>query len=313
MKYSYIAFAALILMSANGLKAQTVVTEAAKTDSAKKADKPKYSYFKPTLGYLSNSVYNGRKDSALISYLEPGIAYYDKSGFNVSASANYLVSSSAHRIDLYTLGIGYDFNINKNWDLSLNAEKDHYSDSSKAVQGGTKGSMSADMLYDFDLVQAGAGAEMLFEETTQYTSYLSLAHAFEFGKEDTALWSITPSVKAIFGTEGFIDQNTKRRLKRKNPGNKITAVTNIVGGTNAFAILDYEWSMPVSYETKKWGITFTPTYSMPVNATTTITETINYKNGIQQGLPVQSVNRENLSNTFYFELEAFWRFDLKKK
>ena len=313
MKYRYLAFAALLLISIDGLKAQTGAEKVVKKDSTKETAKPKYSYFKPTLGYLSNSVYNGRKDSSLISYMEPGIAYYDKSGFNISASANYLVSSSVHRFDSYTFGLGYDFNINKDWDVSLNAEKDHYTDSSKAIQGGTKGSMSAEMLYDFDFVQAGGGAEMLFEETNQYTTYLSLAHAFEYGKEDSALWTITPSVKAIFGTEGFIDQNTKRRLKRKNPGNKVTAVTNIIGGTNAFSILDYELSLPVSFETKKWGITFTPTYSMPVNPTTTIAETITYKNGVQQGPPVRSVNRENLSNTVYFELEAFWRFEVKKK
>ena len=303
------------------LTVQTVIAQVKKQDivvipdTVKSVEKPKLSYFKPGLTYLSNSVYSGRKDSATISFITPGIEYADKSGFNFSASASCLLSGNVHRIDLFTLGVGYDFNINKQWDVSLSAGKDFYNDSSKAIQGGTKGSMGVSMTYDLDFVQLGGGAEMMFAETNQYSGNISIAHSFDFGKEDTAAWSITPAIKANYGTQDFIDQNIKRKLKRKSQvtNKKNSVETNIIGGTNAFSILDYECSLPISFSGKKWSISLTPTYSIPLNPITTITKTTTYQNGVQVGQPVTSVERENLSNSFYFEVELCWKFELKNK
>ena len=316
MKIRQVVVFILILFSVESLVAQVKTSEiVSKSDSAKSVDKPKVSYFKPKLTYLSNAVYNGRKDSTAISYLSPAIEYIDKSGFNFSASASYLVSGNVHRIDLFALGAGYDFSINKQWNVSLSANKDFYNDSSKAIQGGTKGSLGVDMTYDLDIVQIGGGAEMMFEETNQYGGNISIAHSFDFGTEDTASWSITPTFNANYGTQGFLDQNTRRKVKRKNQvsNRKNSVVTNIIGSTNAFSILDYECSLPISFSAKNWGISFTPTYSIPLNPTTTITKTTNYQNGIQVGQPVTSVDRENLSNSLYFEVELFWKFDIKNK
>ena len=156
---------------------------------------------------------------------------------------------------------------------------------------------------------------MMFQETKQYAGNLSIAHSFDFGKEDTASWSIIPTLKANYGTQDFINQSTKRRIKRRNQNNNKSdySETNIIGGTNSFSILDYEFSVPINFSAKNWGIAFTPTYSIPLNPISTVTQTTNYHNSIQVGLPVNSIDNENLSNSLYFEIEAFWRFDLKKK
>ncbi len=311
-----IVFFVIILFSVESIVAQIKSPDVKpEADSTQPEEKPILSFFKPKWSYLSNSVYNGRKDSATISYLEPGIEYADKSGFNFSAAASYLVSGNVHRFDLFTFGAGYDFNINKKWEVSLSANKDFYNDSSKSIHAGTKGSLGFDMNYDLDFVQFGGGAELMFEETKQYGGNLSIAHSFDFGKEDTASWSIVPTIKANYGTQGFINQNSKKKAKKRNQSsNKSDYVeTNIIGGSNAFSILDYECSLPISFSAKNWGISFTPTYSIPLNAITTVTKTTTYHNNIQVGLPVTTSDKENLSNTFYFEIEAYWRFDLKKK
>ena len=284
-------------------------------DTTEVADKPKLSYFKPKITYLSNSVYSGRKDSTAISYLEPGIEYVDKSGINFSATASYLVSGNVHRFDLFTLGIGYDFNINKKWEVSLFANKEFYNDSSKSVQGGNKGSFGMDMSYDFDILQLGGGAVMMFAETKQFGANLSIAHSIDFGTADTASWSIAPTIKANYGTQGFINQNAKKKAKKRiQTGNANDYIeTSIIGGKNTFSILDYDFSLPINFSAKNWGISFTPTYSIPLNAITTVTKTTTYHNSVAVGLPVTSTDKENLSNSLYFEIEAYWRFDLKKK
>ena len=67
--------------------------------SAQEKSKEEQSYFKLSGSYLTNAVYNGRKDSATLPYITPSLAYYDKSGFNIGVSASYLNSADAHRID----------------------------------------------------------------------------------------------------------------------------------------------------------------------------------------------------------------------
>ena len=297
--------------------AQTTPKDAPKKDSIEEQVKPKVSYFQPKMTYLSNSVYSGRKDSATVSYLTPGIEYSNKSGFNASLSASYLVSGATHRFDVFSLGAGYDFNITKKWSAGISASKDFYNDSSQAINSSSKGSLSADMSYDLDFIEIGGSGEILFASTNSYSAGLTLSHGFEFGKEDTAVWTITPTFKAGYGTQDFIHEHTRKRTKKKNQATNVknSVVTNIIGGSAAFSILDYEISAPISFESNNWAFSFTPSYSMPVNPTTTKTQTIYFQNGVKlppSQQPKPEIDREDPSNTFYFELEVTWKIPTKK-
>lgn len=55
---------------------------------------PKASYFKARIDYLSNSIYNGRKDSMVLPYYSPSLGYYDKGGFYISGTVSYLSAVS---------------------------------------------------------------------------------------------------------------------------------------------------------------------------------------------------------------------------
>ena len=304
----------LLISFYQGIFAQTNTSVSPKKDSTEEPEKPAISYFQPKMTYLSNAVYSGRKDSATVSYLTPGIEFTDKSGFNFSASASYLVSGPTHRFDAFSFGAGYDFKITKKWSASISASKDYYNDSSVAVQSSTKGTLSADMSYDLDFIEIGTSSEIMFAPTNSYGASITLSHGFDFGKEDTATWTITPTFKAGYGTQDFIHEHTRTKIKKKNQAANVKngIVTDIVGGSKAFSILDYELSLPISFEAHNWGISFTPTYSMPVNATTTTTKTTIMKNGVAVGPPTISIDRENLSNSFYFELEVTWKIPTKK-
>ena len=291
-------------------KAQTKDSVAVKTDTSEEVKKAPKSYFKFGASYISNSVYSGRKDSAIVSYLEPSIGYYDKSGFNISASASYLTSGNVHRIDAFSLSAGYDFKIMENWEASIGADRSFYNDSTSNVEGGNKGTISADMSYDFDIIQLGTSGSMMFGTSTEYGGGLSISHAFSFGKEDTSSFSITPTIKSSYGTQGFFNQLTRKRIAKKKlpPNTKGSVVTDIIGGSKAFSVLDYEFSLPITYEAKDWAISLTPTYAIPLNPTTTTTSTKIFKNGVQQGPTVIDITKEDLSNSFYFELEFSWKF-----
>src|SRR5690348_14066239 len=74
-------------------------------------DEKKTSYLKISGEYLSDNVYNGRKDSTVIPYLTPSVGYYHKSGLFLVASASWL--STEHRLDELTFQGGYSFSKNK--------------------------------------------------------------------------------------------------------------------------------------------------------------------------------------------------------
>src|SRR5476651_1404900 len=124
-----------LLLLVNGLIcAGFIMAQDKKTDSTKET-----SYFKISGSYLSNAVYNGRKDSLATPYITPSFGYYDKSGFYVSGSLSYLASAKESRIDLFSLDAGYDFNFTNKFSGSVYASKSFYNQASTAIQSDIKG------------------------------------------------------------------------------------------------------------------------------------------------------------------------------
>ena len=76
------------------IKLQVPLPEDTITSAKKPVSIPVRSYFAAGISYLTNSVYNGRKDSLSTPYLTPTLGYYDKSGFFIAK--NVLVFSFHH-------------------------------------------------------------------------------------------------------------------------------------------------------------------------------------------------------------------------
>ena len=65
---------------------------------------------------------------------------------------------------------------------------------------------------------------------------------------------------------------------------------------NKFGILDYELSLPIAYDAKKWGLFFTPTYAIP-------------QNPISYTAPGGNIFvAEKFDNVFYAEFGAYLKF-----
>lgn len=287
----------------------------AKMDSLAKAKK---SYFEVSLSYLSNAVYNGRHDSLVTPYITPTIEYHNKSGFYINGSLSYLSNSEASRIDLFALEAGYDFTIIKDkFTGSVNATRSFYNDSSTAIQSDIKATLGGSLSYDFDIVQLTIEPELLFGTKTDISTNLSLAHEFDIANKKS-LWSISPTVSADASTlnfyEGYINRKAGKKAKARYPNVKtVTLVTTVNGGANTFTLMDYELSLPIAYDTKKWGISFTPKLAIPQNSIyTTTTTTYTFKGTVTPPI-VETQNstpytEKKLQNVFYFEVLAYVKF-----
>lgn len=284
MKNHYIL---VLLITVAGL-CSVSAQEPAKDNTVK--ENKKNSYFKAGVTYLTNAVYNGRKDSLVLSYITPSLGYYDRSGFYISGSLSYLSSSAASRIDLFSLTTGYDFTISPMVTGGIYASKDFYTSSSSSVRSETKGSIGGNLSYDPGVVTLNGGINLLFSDKTDVSVSGSLAHSFYFGEKGNE-WSIAPTLAVNIGTQNYYQAYIKNRTKKKNGSSGTVQVQN-----SKFTVLDYELSLPIAYDASKWGIFLTPTYAIP-------------QSPASYTVPGGSVFvTEKLENVFYAELGVYLKF-----
>jgi hypothetical protein len=287
-----------------------------------KAAKSSTSIFKVKTSYLSNSVYNGRKDSLEVPYLNFSLKYLNSGGFYAGAGISYLVSSYAQRIDAFNINAGYFKEINDNFDFSVNLSKSIYNSNSVSVISEILGNVSGIFSYTNKYFDLSAGAYVMVTPTNPDFSFnLSASHTINLDPEDQ--WSVEPAVDVNFGSRHYYGSYISERQRKKGKGSssggsgtsggnaKIDIEKTVVAlGTDQLALLDYEVSVPLYYRGKKWGFFFIPTYAIPqspITYETTIKTTVT-ANGNSVSTTKVSQAVESLSNVFYGEIGVSYKF-----
>ena len=258
---------------------------------------PQASYFKFSLGYLTNDVYDGRKDSFSLPYITPVIGYYNKSGFYLEGSLSYLASSGNSQVDAGSLTAGYNFHsTDEKLTGELYASKYFTNQSSYSVHGEIKAAAGAYLDYNTKVVSVTGGTDVSFSGKPDIGTTLGLSHLFQLDTDSK--WTLDPSALMNAGTQNFYAgyfTNRKYSLKRKRRLANAGTV-KVVVIKNGFSVLDYEFSLPLAYDDKKWGLFFTPTYALPISP---------IKYSLNNGVTYQT---EKLSNSFYAEFGAYIKF-----
>jgi len=278
----------------------------ARTDSSGKAA-PKdstrtRSYFEAGMNYQSNNVYLGRKDSMTLPYFIPTISYYHRSGFYISASAAWLSSSTASRIDEFTLEAGYTFSAG-NYSGDLTASKYFYSSQSTSVTSEIKGALSYQSSYEFGFIRPTFAGVLSFGNKTDFEGSFGLEHSFALcqGKLE-----ITPIFQANASTLNYYSNYYKTRRFARKGKKAVTgtvAITGTVANPSEFRILDYEPSLLVTFKTSKFKFSFTPTYAIPVNPAE-----IDLHYVYSTGTTADKKNTEKIGNSFFWTLGMNYRF-----
>lgn len=304
---------------------KSIAQEDQPTQDSTLQKKENHSYFKARLGYLSNNVYNGRKDSLVIPYITPTLEYFHKSGLFAKVSASYLASSYAQRIDLYQVEAGYQFMMNNSFSGSIGASKPFYNTSSVSVQSETMGMLNGGFSWDIaNAISLNMTAGYIFTTGTADKFFnAALSHEFVFGKNDE--WSIEPAATVNFSTQNYYEQYANNRRfkmgkikKRKDPtitntGNQRIVETTTITTLNAnkLSMMDSELSLSLYHDAGKWSWFATPIFAIPTNAATYVT-TIDTDKTLLNGITTHSsrseFSTETISNTFYIEAGVSYRF-----
>ncbi|MBX9734782.1 MAG: hypothetical protein K2X37_12030 [Chitinophagaceae bacterium] len=263
------------------------------------------SYFKAGGGYLTNSVFNGRADSATIPYITPSLGYFDKSGFYVNALSGYLKSAATSRFDFFSIETGYDKEVAKNLTVSLYASKDFYNSQSENVRSDIKGSASVGLSYGVGPIVLSATPNFVFTSAATdifFSGGISAPISWEVKNNE---WSLTPALNMNFGTQNYHEEYIK---SRKNRGTRrVAGTTTTVEAVNpsVYKLQVIELSVPLSYETSTFIFSINPSFAVPYNAATYKT-TVKAIGGTGNG--IVNYETENLSNRFYAEISVYYKF-----
>jgi hypothetical protein len=272
----------------------TIVTSAQDLKDSTKNNK--FSNIKLSLSYLSNAIYYGRKDTFAIPYITPSLTYHFKNGIYLEGSLSYVATKGEGQINSGGLTLGYDF-YSKNEKVSgdFYATKYFVSSASTSVNSAIKGALGGLVFYDFNAVTLSGGVDVFFSKKPDIALAFEASHDFLFGKNYN--WSVAPSAQINTGSQNFYEDyftNTRYSIKRRR---RITNTqSTVIVVKNNFSVLDYEFSAPIRYDKRKWGLFVTPTYAIPVNP---------IKFSLNNGATYKT---EVLSNTLYIEAGAYLKF-----
>ena len=269
-------------------------------DDSAAAAAPAKSYGKLSVGYLTNSVFNGRKDSLNTPYVTPTLGYYDKSGFFADGALSYLARAGSDGIDLVTLEAGYDFSIN-NFDGGIMGSKFFYNSNSTNTKSEISGSLSASAAYDFGFIHPSLLASLNFGKNTDYALSFSLDHAF-YAADDKLV--ITPSLLMNASTQNYYGSYYNNRKYAKLRKKVYYDISADVSDAARFKLLDYECSVPIDYTVKKFTFSCIPAFAIPVNPAVV---TVNIKASATSATVSKTVT-EKTGNSFFATFEVSYKF-----
>ena len=274
--------------------------------------------FKVGVSYLDNYVYNGRSDSLKTPYFIPSVTMVYDSSLTINGNFYYLTQGVDAGLDFVELNASYEFDIIKKLSAGIYGTKYFYNGSSNAVTGNINAILGANLDYDFNLFELNIGTYFLFTNNhTDINFRPGIDRTIVFGAKKE--WKLLPSFYVNFSTlnfyEGFSTRTASRRTinsgKVTNPNfgttERITSVTDL-----RMKLLDYELSLPLTYETNKWGILIEPTLAFPQNTIHTNTQTIRLlPTGTTQIISNRDstpYSEKNLNSIFYTQFTVFLKF-----
>jgi hypothetical protein len=271
------------------------------------------SYLKLMSSYLSNSIYYGRTDSLALPYFTPSLTYFNKSGFYVGGSLSIYTGIGKKRIDLYSIDLGYDFDLNDHLNVSIYANKSFYNSNSTAIKSDISSSAGANLSYDFSYLEINAGTYVLFSQKSDIGFNFGLSKAIEIGDSENGV-ALTPYFTTYFSTlhfyEGYNTRKSGRILARTFPNFQSSQSITVVNNPG-LKLMDYEFSLNLDIEQEKWGGFIYPFLAIPRNPIyTTTSTTVKLINGTQYSTSNNSTpySEKALKSRFFVEAGLYLKF-----
>lgn len=255
------------------------------------------SYMSAELNYISDAVFMGRKDSVTAPYLYPSIVYHHRSGFYAKGSFSYLTKPDDSRVDLFLLSSGIDFTFNKIFgDFSVT--KYFFNENSYNVISEVTADITADFIYDFEVLNAEISASTYFNKNSSSDFFLTFGLSHDFFSRNNK-FQISPDLEVNLGSQNFYQEYYNKIVKGTgsgamsgNPLNTDTIIT--IQENEKFNLMSIELSMPMWYNYMAATFLFMPSYVIPQSEAKIIIG--------------ETLVEEQLKETFYWVVGFSYKF-----
>ena len=266
--------------------------------------KNKESYLSADINYISDAVFMGRKDSITAPYLYPSMTYHHKSGFYGTGSFSYLTKSDQSRIDLFLITAGFDFTAKKlTGDFSVT--KYFFNEDSYNVISEVEADVTANLTYDFDLLNLSVAASTYMNNNSSSDFFLSSELSHDFITSDQK-FQISPTAGAYLGSQNFYEEyyiNNRIGSDRgtghgSGSGSTVETITTIsIQESEKFNLMAVEFSLPMWYITNAFTISFSPALVVPQSKAMIVVD--------------EALVEEDLKETFYWMVGLSYKFGKK--
>jgi hypothetical protein len=229
----------------------------AQTDSSENSTM----HLKISANFCSNLNYYGRTDSLTSSGFFPLAELWFNENFYINAAPIFVNNKSTSFDYAGTVTtVGYQFFADeKKWFGNLYLVKPFYKSDAQLVQSALKaqGAFSLSNLNKF--IDITGGVDIKFTDKVDFGLTAGVDHLFRKQFADNSVVVIDPSAYLFAGTQQFTKANEKTGLLIPRVG-EINSKQ-----VNQFALLSYEFSIPVIFAKGKLQVLCTPAYVMPQN------------------------------------------------
>jgi hypothetical protein len=265
-------------------------------------------HFKLSTGYLSNYLFNGRSDSLKTPYSLTTLELKNDNGLSFDANLYYLLQSNNKRFDFFEFNGSYQHNFTNNFSGGIFATKYFNSNQSTKVNSGTKGSLGAGVVYDFDILRISTETDLLFSTKTDLLLNIELDKELKWNKNEFT-WTFNPIVDINFSSIGYYESSLTQNSQRKGRRRQIVALQNVTSTSvinPGVRMMDFEISLPISLENNQYGFRFVPTFVSPINSVFT-TSTLN-NGGVISTIDSTPYSERFLKSKFFTSISFFIKF-----
>jgi hypothetical protein len=272
--------------------------------------------FKIQTNYLSNYVYNGRSDSLKAPYFYTTATVNFTNGLYASFSLNYLLTPGQTGYDFSELDLGYYYYIGEKISGEVYGAKYFYSSGSNLLSGNISSDIGFTFNYELPFINFHNSFDVFFSNKADMQLVPGFEKEIMLNSTNHNTLSVTPAIYSSFSSLNFYESTISRRLngirnpKIKQPPTAGTLQSTTTVNQKGFKLLSLELAMPVSYDTKNWNISLTPTYAIPFNKISTTSVNTSTINGISKKVTINSTpySENNLANIFFFDIGITYKF-----
>jgi hypothetical protein len=224
------------------------------------AEKENASHFMLETSYTTRETYLGRDGGVAQQAFSPSVAYYHRSGFNLTLGVTNLPGGAAGW-DQASFAAGYDFDIGEVLTGAMSYSHYWFRSNSKLPRSVLDQNIGASLLASLPHLVLGLSAGLDFGNKSEFNAGLLGSVPFRLTREAAKVEvSLDPEAAVSWGQQ---NSEVVARRRQKVKGQQI--LRTVRTSSSVFSVMSYELSLPLSVTSGGFSVQPSVDYTLPAN------------------------------------------------